>query len=150
MSGKSPSNRASRTTATPTTSTSKEAMDQLLRLVEEHGLRLVERAGDTRGGYDPARRTIRLAPGMSARTTRSVLAHELGHAVLDHSPSTHPLTRRRQERQADAWAARQLITPQAYAAAEAIRGPHRPSLAFELDVTVELVTAYQALLRPAG
>jgi Zn-dependent peptidase ImmA (M78 family) len=125
-------------------------MDELLRLVEEHGLRLVERPGETRGGFDPERGVIRLAPGMSARTTRSVLAHELGHALLDHSPSTDPLRRRRQERQADAWAARRLITPEAYAAAEAIRGPHRPSLAFELDVTVELVTAYQAMLRPAG
>jgi Zn-dependent peptidase ImmA (M78 family) len=122
---------------------------QLLRLVEERGLRVVERPGVTRGGFDPAGRVIRLAPGMSVRTTRSVLAHELGHAVLAHAPTEHPLTRGRQERQADAWAARLLITPQAYAAAEAIHGPHPASLAFELDVTVELVTAYQELLARA-
>lgn len=122
---------------------------QLLRLAEERGLRVIERAGATRGGFDPARQVIRLEPGMSVRTTRSVLAHELGHAALAHAPTTHPRTRVRQERQADAWAARLLITPQAYADAEAIRGPHPASLAFELDVTVELVTAYQALLRRA-
>ena len=56
-------------------------------------------------------------PGMSARTDRSVLAHELGHAVLGHT-SRRPTPRSvaRQERQADEWAARLLITPAAYAA----------------------------------
>ncbi|MFJ4255025.1 ImmA/IrrE family metallo-endopeptidase [Microbacterium sp. NPDC090003] len=122
---------------------------QLLRLAEERGLRIVERSGPTRGGFDPARSIIRVEPGMSARTTRSVLAHELGHATLRHAPTTHTRLRARQERQADAWAARLLISPQAYAAAEHLRGPHPASLAFELDVTVELVAAYQALLRRA-
>lgn len=120
---------------------------QLLRLVEERGLRVVERTGPTRGGFDPARRVIRIAPGMSRRTTRSVLAHELGHAVLSHAPTTHPVLRERQERQADAWAARLLITPRSYAVAEEIRGPHPASLAHELDVTVELIAAYQDFLR---
>lgn len=123
---------------------------QLLRLAEEHGLRIVERPGPTRGGFDPVHDVIRVAPGMSARTTRSVLAHELGHAALRHTPTTQPPLRARQERQADAWAARLLISPQAYAAAERLRGPHPASLAFELEVTVELVTAYQAFLRRAG
>lgn len=123
---------------------------QLLRLAEERGLRIVERAGPTRGGFDPAHRIIRVDPGMSARTTRSVLAHELGHATLRHAPTPHGRLRARQERQADAWAARLLISPTAYAAAEELRGPHPASLAFELDVTVELVTAYQELLGRAG
>ncbi len=123
---------------------------QLLRLAEERGLRIVERAGPTRGGFDPAHSIIRVAPGMSARTTRSVLAHELGHATLRHAPTTHARLSARQERQADAWAARLLISPQAYAAAENLRGPHPASLAFELDVTVELVIAYQALLARAS
>lgn len=121
-------------------------MDQLLRLVEEHGLQVVERAGGTRGGFDPLSRTIRLDPGMSGRTRRSVLAHELAHAVLGHVPTTARLPRERQERRADEWAARLLITPSAYAEAEAVRGPHAPSLAFELGVTVELVLAFQRLL----
>ncbi|MFF7293355.1 ImmA/IrrE family metallo-endopeptidase [Microbacterium sp. NPDC008134] len=123
---------------------------QLLRLAEERGLHVVERPGPTRGGFDPAGRVIRVSPGMSARTTRSVLAHELGHAALRHAPTTHARLRARQEHQADAWAASLLISPQAYAAAERLRGPHPASLAFELDVTVELIAAYQALLRRAG
>lgn len=122
-------------------------MHTLLCLAEEHGVRVVERRGATRGGFDPMSRTIRLDPGMSARTTRSVLAHELGHAVLGHTPSTEPATRRQQERQADEWAACQLITADAYAQAEHARGPHLASLAFELDVTIELVLAYQRRLR---
>jgi len=123
-------------------------MDQLLRLIEEHGLRIVERAGETWGGYDPRTRTIRLCPGMSARTTRSVLAHELAHAVLGHEPARRGTAQReRQEHRADEWAARLLISPDAYAAAEAARGPHPASLAYELDVTVELVFAFQDLLR---
>lgn len=121
-------------------------MDQLFRLIEEHGLRVIESRGRTPGGFDPHSRTIRIAPGMSERTTRSVLAHELAHAVLGHLPRTSRITREGQELRADEWAARLLITPAAYAAAEATRGPHPSSLAFELDVTVELVFAFQRLL----
>lgn len=122
-------------------------MQHLLRLAEEQHLRVVERSGRTRGGYDPVTRTIRLSPGMSARTARSVLAHELGHAHLGHLPAPTSAIRTHQERRADEWAAHHLITTHAYAEAEAIRGPHLASLAFELDVTVELVAAYQRLLR---
>ncbi|CAH0181911.1 hypothetical protein SRABI76_01553 [Microbacterium oxydans] len=125
-------------------------MDDLLRLIEAQGLRVIERRGRTLGGYDHASRSIRLDPGMSARTRRSVLAHELGHATLGHTVTTHAALRRRQERQADAWAARLLITPAAYAAAEALRGTHRASLAFELGVTIELVIAFQELLQRIG
>ncbi|GAA1132023.1 hypothetical protein GCM10009651_14710 [Microbacterium natoriense] len=124
-------------------------MDQLLPLIEEHGLRIVERPGGTPGGFDPWSRTIRLAPGMSERMKRSVLAHELAHAVLGHLPTTRASLRDRQERQADEWAAQLLITPASYAEAEATRGPHAPSIAFELGVTVELVFGFQRLLQRA-
>lgn len=122
-------------------------MQHLLRLAEEQRLRIIERAGPTRGGYDPATRTIRLDPGMSRRTTRSVLAHELGHAFLGHVLAPTQAIRAQQERLADEWAASRLITARAYAEAEEVRGPHLASLAFELEVTIELVTAYQRLLR---
>ncbi|OAN40777.1 ImmA/IrrE family metallo-endopeptidase [Microbacterium sp. H83] len=121
-------------------------MDRLLRLVEEHGLRVIERPGPSCGGFEPTTSTIRLAPGMSARTACSVLAHELAHAVLGHAPTADPVLRARQEHRADEWAARQLITPGAYAQAERVRGPHLASLAFELGVTVEIVSAYQRML----
>jgi Zn-dependent peptidase ImmA (M78 family) len=122
-------------------------MQHLLRLAEERRLHVVERAGRTLGGFDPATGTIRLSPGMRVRTARSVLAHELGHAHLGHGPAPTPAIRAHQERQADEWAASRLISARAYAEAELIRGPHLASLAFELNVTIELVLAYQRLLR---
>ncbi|MFB4350304.1 ImmA/IrrE family metallo-endopeptidase [Microbacterium sp. CR_7] len=125
-------------------------MDALLRLVETHGLPLVERAGRSCGGYEPNSATIRVAPGMSARTTRSVIAHELGHAMLGHEHTHDPTERARQERRADEWAARLLITPAAYAEAEAARDGHAASMAFDLEVTVDLVLAYRRLLRRVG
>ena len=121
-------------------------MQHLLRLAEEQRLHVVERAGRTLGGFDPATGTIRLSPGMRVRTARSVLAHELGHAHLGHGPAPTPAIRAHQERQADEWAARRLITPAAYAAAEQLRGTHLASLAFELDVTIEIVLAFQRVL----
>lgn len=122
-------------------------MEQLLQLIEQHGLRLVERRGASRGGFEPSTSTIRIEPGMSTRATCSVLAHELGHAVLGHVPTSDRSVRGRQEQRADEWAARLLISPRSYADAEQLRGPHAASLAFELGVTVEIVLAYQRLLR---
>lgn len=122
-------------------------MEHLLRLVEQHGLHLVERRGASRGGFEPATSTIRIDPGMSTRATCSVLAHELGHAVLGHVPTSDHALRDRQEHRADEWAARLLIDARSYAAAEQLRGPHAASLAFELGVTIEIVHAYQRLLQ---
>lgn len=122
-------------------------MQQLLRLADDLGVRVIEHPGPTLGGFQPLTRTIRLSPGMSRRTTRSVLAHELGHAHLGHQPTWQPSLRAKQERQADEWAARRLLTPAAYAAAEQLRGSHLASLAFELDVTIEIVLAFQRVLR---
>ncbi|MGJ0388932.1 ImmA/IrrE family metallo-endopeptidase [Microbacterium sp. CGR1] len=125
-------------------------MERLLRLLEDNGLHLIERSGRTFGGYEPRTATIRVTPGLSARTTCSVLAHELAHAMLGHTPTADAVERERQERRADEWAARLLITPAAYAAAERARGPHPASLAFDLGVTIEIVIAYQRLLRRVG
>ncbi|MFJ2544535.1 ImmA/IrrE family metallo-endopeptidase [Microbacterium sp. NPDC087589] len=61
-------------------------MEALLRLLEENGLHLVERRGRHHGGYEPQTATIRVAPGLSRRATCSVIAHELAHAVLGHTP----------------------------------------------------------------
>lgn len=125
-------------------------MEALLRLLEENGLHLVERRGRRPSGYEPRTATIRVTPGLSARATSSVIAHELGHAMLGHTPTADPSIRARQERRADEWAARLLIDADAYAEAERARGTHPASLAYDLGVTVEIVTAYQRLLRRVG
>lgn len=57
------------------------------------------------GRWYPTRREIVLRAGMTAMQERSVLAHELAHAILVHPHSTPKL-----EAQADRWAARQLVT----------------------------------------
>lgn len=57
------------------------------------------------GRWYPTRREIRLRAGMTAMQERSVLAHELAHAILGHPHSTPKL-----EAQADRWAARRLVT----------------------------------------
>lgn len=125
-------------------------MEQLLRLVDAHGLHLVERDGPSLGGYQPLTSTIRVTPGMSVRTTSSIIAHELGHAILGHEPTSDRAARGRQERRADEWAARLLISPDAYAEAERLRDGHPASIAFDLGVTVELVLAFQRLLHRVG
>lgn len=125
-------------------------MENLLRLLEENGLHLIERSGRTYGGYEPQTATIRVTPGLTSRVTCSVVAHELAHAMLGHTPTADAAARGCQERRADEWAARLLITPAAYAAAEQARGPHPASLAFDLGVTIEIVLAYQRLLRRVG
>ncbi|KAA0959517.1 ImmA/IrrE family metallo-endopeptidase [Microbacterium sp. ANT_H45B] len=125
-------------------------MEHLLRLLEDNGLHFVEGPGRSYGGYEPTTATIRVAPGLTARATCSVLAHELAHAVLGHTPTADAELRARQERRADEWAARLLITAPAYAEAERLRGTHLASMAFELGVTVEIVAAYRRLLLRIG
>lgn len=73
---------------------------------------------------------------------REVLAHELGHVYHGHD-WRHPHDEARDERQADAYAARLLISPLEYAAAERVYGPHLGALAEALHVSVEIVQAWR-------
>lgn len=125
-------------------------MHDLLRLAAELGVDVVERRGGKIGGYHAGTRTIRLNPGMSVRVARSVLAHELAHHIFGDEPSPYGPVRAKQERRAHEWAARRLITSEAYADAERARGGHTPSMAYDLGVTVEIVEAYRRLLTRLG
>lgn len=73
---------------------------------------------------------------------RITLAHECGHWAHGHD-WTAAHDRPRDERQADAYAARLLITSAAYAEAEALVGPHPGALARELGVTARLVDLWR-------
>lgn len=75
-------------------------------------------------------------------TQRVTLAHELGHAWHGHD-WTRAHDRERDERQADAYAARLLISPTDYAFAERIVGCHPGALAKELGVTRRLVELWR-------
>lgn len=125
-------------------------MEQLLALAEELGLTIIERRGKHLGGFRPHENVIRLTPGMRHRTARSVLAHEIGHCVLGHEPTLFGPLRARQERAADEWAALHLIDKDAYIEVERLRDGHIASMAHDLDVAPELVTAFQRMLTRFG
>lgn len=100
-----------------------------------------------RGEYWHRDRTIALAPRMSHREARSVLAHEVAHALAADVPSPWGLVNHRQELRARRATARALIDPIEYAEAEALRGPHLAAIAHDLDVTVHVVRDWLALRR---
>lgn len=91
------------------------------------------------GAYDHARRRILLSPGLTPVEQRSVLAHELGHALRMHVGSSPA-----DERAAERFAARLLIDPAQLRAACAWARDD-VELADELGVTVDVVRCYRAL-----
>lgn len=125
-------------------------MQHLLSLANELGLTVIERRGKHVGGYHAGSNTIRLDPALPRRVARSVLAHELAHHVFGDQPSPHGPVRAKQERRANEWAALRLITPEAFADAERIRGGHTASMAHDLDVIPELVDAFRQVLLRIG
>lgn len=125
-------------------------MHDLLKLADDLGITVVERPGLRLGGYHGGSTTIRLNPALPRRVARSVLAHEIAHHVFQDVPSRHGPVTARQERRADEWAARYLITPEDFADAERIRDGHTASMAHDLGVTVEIVEAFRRLLVRIG
>lgn len=98
------------------------------------------------GEYRDDLKLIRLREGMSPRRLRSILAHELGHAVFGDVPSKFGPAQARMERRADEWAALRLITLDAYRDAELIRDGHIDSMAHDLGVIPRIVAAFQRVL----
>lgn len=96
--------------------------------------------------YDHARRVIRMADGRGDCVTRCSLAHELGHAALMHEPGGDYLA---QERSANIYAAKLLISEDAYRRAESIVGHDPRALAKELDVTLAMIAAWRMCHRAA-
>jgi Zn-dependent peptidase ImmA (M78 family) len=125
-------------------------MQELISLATELGLHVVERRGRHLGGYHHGSRTVRLNPSMPRRVARSVLAHEIAHHVFGDQPSPYGPVLAKQERRANEWAALHLITPEGFADAEKHRSGHTASMAFDLDVTPELVDAYRRVLLRIG
>lgn len=125
-------------------------MHHLLQLADELGLTVIERASSKLGGYHHGSRTIRLDPKLSRRAARSVLAHEIAHALFEDQPTPYGPVRAKQERRANEWAALYLIRPEAFAEAEHLRGGHTASMAHDLGVTVEIVDAFRDLLARYG
>jgi hypothetical protein len=95
------------------------------------------------GHYDDESRTITLDLCLTSWQERSNLAHEVSHAVWRDRPSADRRLAEWAEARADAEAARHLITPEAYAAAEREVGPDPRALAVELHVCQWVVEAWQ-------
>ena len=89
--------------------------------------------------------TIVVPTGMPERLRRSMIAHELGHAVYGHTASTP-----KSERQADKYAARLLINEDDYRQAESTYGTDVETLAFILNVSPGLIEAWREYLARRG
>lgn len=125
----------------------------LLDVAAQLGVRIIytdDLPDDRDGDYDDSTQTIRLRVGMHARHHRSVLAHELAHAVFGDVPSRFGPVNLKQEARAEAWAALRLITLDDYRAAEASCRGHAGAMAVELGVMRSIVIAYQRLLARIG
>ncbi|MCC2031797.1 ImmA/IrrE family metallo-endopeptidase [Microbacterium allomyrinae] len=125
-------------------------MQALLQLAAELGVTVIEKRATHCSGYRADERLIRLSPGMKRRSARSVLAHELGHHILGHRPTEFGPIRKRQEREANEWAALHLIDHAKYVEVERIRDGHLESMAFDLDVATELLTVFRSMLHRIG
>lgn len=97
-----------------------------------------------KGGWFPEYDLILLRDDLTHVEQVCTLAHELGHAVLEHRGDVAGWWSTRQERQADQWASELLISPEDYAAAEALYGPHAGALARELGVTVHMIQTWRS------
>lgn len=118
-------------------------IDELAATVEARGITLhwVD-LGARHGQYTPPS-TITINPCRPATVQLCTLAHELGHYELGHTPTTDPVVHARQERAADLYAARMLISRVEYQLAEQLHGPHPAALARELGVVSWVIRAYQ-------
>ncbi|WP_336632619.1 MULTISPECIES: ImmA/IrrE family metallo-endopeptidase [unclassified Microbacterium] len=105
---------------------------------------------DRDGDYNHPRRHIRIREGLHARHTRSVLAHELGHASFGHVRSRFGPVNAKQERAAEEWAALRLISIDDYRAAEESHRGHLGAIAIELGVMRSTVAAFHGLLTRLG
>jgi Zn-dependent peptidase ImmA (M78 family) len=106
------------------------------------GLRVKWRNLGRRSGEVHSSGLILLNPRKTEFSQRITLAHEIGHAHHGHDwTGAHDVER--DEREADTYAARLLISAADYAFAEQIVGEHPGALAKELGVTVRLVELWR-------
>lgn len=87
------------------------------------------------GRWYPHEHKIELTNGLKQRVERSVLAHELAHAILGHPAGDDP----KRERQADRWAALRLIDHDDLLRAAAV-SPDPAQWCVDLQVTPRLLT----------
>lgn len=97
--------------------------------------------GSLWGIYDHRHSLITMKPDLASAQYRSTLAHELGHAHFGHVGYSA-----KAERQADKWAAQQLLTIEQLAQAAGESSTELPALAAELDVLPWVIRAFVSTL----
>lgn len=117
-------------------------MQDLIDHATAMGLRVKWRDLGRRSGELHSSGLILLNPRKTMLTQRVTLAHEIGHRHHGHD-WTREHDRATDERQADTYAARLLISPTDYALAERLVGHHPGALAKELGVTARLVELWR-------
>lgn len=117
---------------------------KLEQLAAQLGATIVAHDGGEKGRYY-GRGIISLRRNLGPKNYRCTLAHELAHHALDHDPAATGWVHDRQERQANEWAARLLISPTEYQLAEQLYGPHPAHLAAELGVTVKVLKTWTSI-----
>ncbi len=117
----------------------------LLDLCADHGLTVeyVDLGPRRHGQYLRRHRRIELNWNLNLRQLVPGLGHEFAHHVHNDGCSTTFAERRAWE-----YAARLLISPEEYAAAERIVGHSVQAIALELDLTPILVEAWRRWWRP--
>lgn len=119
--------------------------DDLIALADSIGVTITSHIEGDKGWYEHRTRTISLRADLAAAAYRCTLAHELAHAMAGDEPTGIAWADERMERAADVVAAQWLITPEAYAAAEALYGPHPGAIARELGVTLHVLATWRDL-----
>lgn len=117
------------------------SVDALIEVAEHRGYRIRWHRHGPKAAWLPHLQAVSLRYGMSDEDTLCALAHELGHAFYGDPPGHAGMY----ERRADRFAARLLIDPAAYRAAEEIYGPYPTRLAAELGVTTHILTTWASL-----
>ena len=117
---------------------------ELHLLAESMGVQLRRHTGGPPGWYDHQQRIISTRRGQSIGQYKSVLAHELGHAAHGDTPTGNGHYDQRQERRADEYAARLLISPVEFEAAATWHQGHLSAIADELEVTKHLLRVWKA------
>lgn len=116
-------------------------MERLLALAESQGMYVAWRPLRRAAYLQHSAQLIVLSTRIPAWRARCALAHELGHLAHEHWTRDHD--KARDELEADTYAARLLISLDAYQDAETIVGCHPGALAKELGVTRRLVELRQ-------
>lgn len=117
------------------------SINALIEVAEHRGYQIRWHRRGPKAAWLPHLNVVSLRYGMSDEDTLCALAHELGHAFYGDPPGHAGV----HERRADRFAARLLIDPAEYRAAELIYGSHPARLASELGVTTHILTTWAAL-----